>query len=459
MSDEFWHNLVQYHELGLDALRWIVSTSNELDSVAISNSLTKPRRVNYLTDYSWFDAFPYSGKNPEIIRRIYDFKDPDKSTVLRNKRIVSLFNVHEDTACDSLVLSNILNNFYAQIDPKYPITCVKISTTCNPESEFALLDYVDVHRGEKIGNTAINTSSIKVIDPSERPDSDINIAISLTSSLENLLVLGCTAGFRIIPIYDAPDEDTVNRIQTSHDMFASKYDIAVDDYSSIKTGKLFLGATAYAHTEKELPVRYDLIKPGMVVLLTDKFGSLSPLNIFTMEKLGHEFKKVDSRDELVDSVIKSDIIKSLTQPKFSLGKIVAKYSPTYGNEFDIFSNIVAVHPVGTDGTMALLDLARLSKSHLMIREIPMKYEDLAEMATTGCIISNSTSAVNGCHLIVASIEVANHMAEDLKKHNFDATIIGDVSDKEGAKVTISHKLKKYVAANRLINKFELSNSM
>jgi selenophosphate synthase len=457
MSDEFWNNLDQYRELGLDAPRWIASSSDELESLAILDSFAKTKRSNYLTEYSWFDAFPYSGKNPEIVRRVYNFRDFDNANILKNKRIVSLFNVHADTLCDSLALLKMLTNFCAKINPKYRVKCVGISTTSNRESEFVLLDYIDVHRGDKIGNTAINTSSIKVIDPLEQPDSPVNVAISLTASLESLLILGCTTGFRIIPIYDAPNEDMINRIQTSHDVFASKYDIFIDDYSSIKTGKLFLGATAYAHTEKQLPVRYDLIKPGMAVLLTDKLGSLSPLNIFTMEKL-EEFKP-NAPNELADSVIKNEIIKSLTQPKFSLGKIVAKYSPELGNEFDVSTNLVAVHPAGIDGALALLHLARISNSHLKIREIPMKYEEFAIRATTENIISNSTSSANGCHIIIASNEVANQIAEDLKKHNFAAAIIGEVIEKDGAKVTISKKLRSYMAADRLINRFELSDSI
>ena len=457
MSDEFWNNLDQYRELGLDAPRWIASSSDELESLAILDSFAKTKRSNYLTDYSWFDAFPYSGKNPEIVRRVYNFKDFDNASILKNKRIVSLFNVHADTLCDSPALLKMLTNFCAKINPKYRVKCVGISTTSNRESEFVLLDYIDVHRGDKIGNTAINTSSIKVIDPLEQPDSPVNVAISLTASLESLLILGCTTGFRIIPIYDAPNEDMINRIQTSHDVFASKYDIFIDDYSSIKTGKLFLGATAYAHTEKQLPVRYDLIKPGMAVLLTDKLGSLSPLNIFTIEKL-EEFKP-NAPNELADSVIKNEIIKSLTQPKFSLGKIVAKYSPELGNEFDISTNLVAVQPAGIDGALALLHLARISNSHLKIREIPMKYEEFAVRATTENIIPNSTSSANGCHIIIASNDVANQIAEDLKKHNFAATIIGEVIEKDGAKVTISKKLRSYMAADRLINRFELSDSI
>jgi hypothetical protein len=34
MSDEFWNNLDQYRELGLDAPRWIASSSDELESLS-----------------------------------------------------------------------------------------------------------------------------------------------------------------------------------------------------------------------------------------------------------------------------------------------------------------------------------------------------------------------------------------------------------------------------------------
>ena len=89
----------------------------------------------------------------------------------------------------------------------------------------------------------------------------------------------------------------------------------------------------------------------------------------------------------------------------------------------------------------------------------MKYEEFAIRATTEYIIPNSTSSTNGCHIIIACNEVANQIAEDLKKHNFDATIIGEIIEKDGAKVTISQKLRYYMAADCLINRFELSDSI
>jgi selenophosphate synthase len=455
LSDEFWHHIFQYRELGLDPLRWITTSSNEVNSLVLYDSLKQHRKLNHLIEYSWYDAFPYSGKNPDIIRRQCDFKDPAGQSELRKKRIVSLLNIHVDDACNAKVLLEGLSEFYAKINPKYPVRCLKINTTSDPKSEFALLDYIDLHRGEKIGYTVFNTGCIKVIDPSQNPDAEINVHMSLTPALENLALLGCTFGFRIIPVYDAPSEEMINSIQSSHDAFGSKYNIPVDDYGSLKTGKLFLGGTVYAHTEKELPVRYDLISSEMVILLTDKFGSLCPLNTLTIRNLDPTFHGTSNPDERIDYSTGNDILKSLGHPRFSLSKIVAKYSPQFGNQFDTDANIIAVHPVGSDGVLALLHLSRLSNSHLIVNDIPMEYEEHSKQATKECIISNSTCAGNDCHLIVASNEVANNVLEDLRKHSYDPMIIGRVANNDGPKVTISNKLMEFVAAKYIISRFEL----
>jgi hypothetical protein len=186
---------------------------------------------------------------------MYDIKDPKEQSVLRTKRIVSLFNIHSETTDYPRELSKMLLKFYFKINPKHPVRCFEISTTSNTKAEFALLDFIELHRGEKIGYTVIKSSYIKVIDPFQSPDSDINTAISLATSVEYLALLGCTSGFRIVPIYDAPNQDMINHIQDGHSLFSSKYNIPVDDYSSLNLGKLFLGGTAYANIEKEMPVR------------------------------------------------------------------------------------------------------------------------------------------------------------------------------------------------------------
>jgi selenophosphate synthase len=454
LSDAFWHNISQYRRVGLDPLRWITASSNEVTSLTLYESLKLNRKLNHLIEYSWYDAFPYSGKNPDITRRQYDFRNPPEEGELGKKRIASLLNIHEDGASSVKNLAERLSDFYAKINPKPPVRCLKINTTSDSNIEFALLDYIDMHRGEKVGYTVFNVGCIEVFDPTQDPTSEVNVFMSLAPALENLALMGCTFGFRIIPTYSAPSEDMINSIQANHDAFGSKYNIPVDDYSSLKTGRLFLGGTVYGHSEKELPVRYDLVAPGMVILLTDKFGSLSPLTTLTIGKIDPMLRSNSNLGQPFDYANNS-VLKSLSHPRLSLSKIVSKYSPQFGNNFDTRENIIAVHPVGRDGVIACLHLSILSNSHLIIDVIPMKYKELSRGLTKECLVSNSTSSGNGCHLVVASNEVANNVIGELQKYNYDPIIIGRVAEKDGPKVSISSELREFVAGKYITNRFEV----
>jgi len=454
LTHDLWQNIFKYQNLGFDPIGWISNCSNEVDFFSLKKSFEKIKH-NSWSDLSWFDSFHYSGKSPDITRRVYNVNE-SISEGLKNKKIISLIRIHNEIAEDEQSLSHLLDNFYGKKPPKHQLKRVVLSTTSQFESQFGLVDYIDTHRGNKFGYTAINISSGKLIDPDEEPDSMINTSIAICAAIENLLLLGCTSGFRILPIYDAPDEDLLDSIRTNNDKFAAKYNLLLDDYSSLKLGKLFYGATAYAHSTKELPTRYDLIQPGMVLILTDKFGSLTPLSIYTINQIG-EMNSILSKHEPIDTSIKNEIIKSLTQPRFSMGKIISKYCADFGKEVDTKENIISVYPVGSDGILALVNLSRMSNTHLIVDQVPIKHEELARFATDEFLVSNSTAAMNGSHLIVTSEDLAPLILEDLKKHNFNPQIIGFVSDKERPMVTINNNINKFVAAKHITSLFNISS--
>jgi len=456
LAHDFWQSIFKYQNLGFDPIGWISNCSNEVDNLTLDKSFEKIKH-NSWADLSWFDSFHYSGKSPDITRRIYKVNESITED-LKNKKLISLMRIHNEVAEDQQSLSHLLDDFYGKKPPKHPLRRLVVSTTSQYDSQFAVVDYIDTHRGNKLGYTAINISSGKLIDPDEEPDSIVNTSIALTSALENLLLLGCTSGFKIIPIYDAPDESLLDKIRSNIDMFAAKYDLLLDDYSSLKLGKLFFGATAYAHSTKELPVRYDLIQPGMVLILTNKFGSLTPLSIYTINQIG-EMNSILGNHQSIDKNIKDEIIKSLTQPRFSLGKIISKFCAGFGKEFDTNANIVGVYPVGSDGILALLNLAKISNAHIIVNELPIIHEELAKFATDEFLVSNSTASTNGCHLIISSEELAPIIMEDLKKHNFEPQIIGFVNDKEKPMVTINNNINKYVAAKHITSLFNISTQI
>jgi selenophosphate synthase len=455
LSSEFWQRVIEYQNLGLNPVGWISNNSSEIDYFTINETIKDTKKSSSWVDLSWYDAFFYSGKNPEITRRIYGLGGHEPKEII-NKRIVALLRVDSEKVSDSSSLSQVLSDFFSKDHNKFPLKKLAISTTSsNKESQFGLIDHIDVHRGDKVGYTAVNTSSARILDPLQKPDSEVNVEIAFTLALENLLLLGCTTGFKIIPIYDAPDDELLDQIRINNDTFSAKYNIAIDDYSSLKLGSLFYGATTYAHSTNELPVKYDLIEPGMAVILSDYFGSLTPLSINVLKQID---SNVVLNMEFADEAVKGEIIKSLSQPRFSLGKIISKYCPEFGNSFETGSHIISVFPVTTDGVIALLNLSEVSQVQMVIDEIPMKHEDMAIFATNEYLVSNATASTNGCHLIVSSDSVAELILEDLRKHNFRPTKIGRITAKGTPSVRIGRNISKYVAAKHIINKFDIINN-
>ena len=56
---------------------------------------------------------------------------------------------------------------------------------------------------------------------------------------------------------------------------------------------------------------------------------------------------------------KDEVLKSLSEPRFSLGKVISKYCPDFGTPYEKNTHITAVYPVMTDGIFAVAKFARL----------------------------------------------------------------------------------------------------
>jgi len=177
LADDFWQNIFKYQNLGFDPIGWISNCSNEVDYFSLGNSFEQIKH-NSWANLSWFDSFQYSGRNPDITRRIYNVNE-SISDDLKNKKIISLMRIHNDVAEDQQKLSHLLNDFFGKKSPKHQLRRVVLTTTSQYESQFGLVDYIDTHRGNKLGYTAVNISSGKLIDPDEEPDSMVNTSIGL----------------------------------------------------------------------------------------------------------------------------------------------------------------------------------------------------------------------------------------------------------------------------------------
>jgi len=451
LNDNYWELINQYRTMGFDPLRWIPSCSNEIDPHIFWTAVQGIRKNSVKISPSWFDAFYYmDGKTQELTRRVYSFENAILDKEVEIKRALALFRIHTRYGDDANLLSEALQNFLKNFRTKLSVAKSTVVLTEHMDAQFALFDYIETHRGDKVGYTVATTSATSVTDVTQSPDSEIHTNIAMTAAIENLNLLGCTgSSFKIFPIYDAPTEEMLDRIRVNLDSFASRYNFAMEDYSSLKLGKLFYGTTATANSLKELPIKYDLVEEGMEILLTNKFGGLASLSLYMLTKMDPvNISKLEQNGITVSDVTdaKDAALKSLSEPHFSLGKIIAKYCPDFGSTYDKQTHIAAVYPVLSLGLFALRYLAELTNSHLVINELPVKHEQIAKFATKEFLVENATSSTNGCHLVVASKEVTSLIVEDLRKHNFDPTRIGFVAKKGSPVVVIEKDPSQYVSS-------------
>jgi selenophosphate synthase len=458
LSDNFWENIDQYRKLGFDPLRWIPACSNEVDSPVLKAALTDIKRSSIKVSPSWFDSFYHiEGKMPELTRRIYSLTNPVVDKEVEVKRALAIFRVHTGPGEYTPLLSETLQNFFKVFSAKVSVTCATAALTEHPDAQFGMLDYIELHRGDKAGYMPGVTSATQITDVTRTPDSEVHSNIAMTSAIELLNLLGCgiSSTFKLFPVYDAPSEEILDKIRSNLDVFTSRYNLAMEDYSSLKIGKLFFGTSAIATTTKELPTRYDQVEEGMEIIITNKFGGLPAMSLYMLARMDQEnIKKYEQNGIPFASVTEAsdEAIKNLSEPHFALGKTVAKYCPDFGTAFDKNAHITVVYPVGSSGVFALGSLAELANCNLMVNELPVISEDIARFATKEFLVENATASLNGCHLLVATSDVAGLVVEDLKKHNFSPERIGITGKKGAASVVFAKDASQFVASKTKLSR-------
>lgn len=465
MSDNFWEHVNLYRKLGFDPLRWIPTCSNELDINIIKDALAEIKHTSIKVYPNWFDSFYHiDGKIPDLTRRVFNLANPIVDKQVELKRALAVFRIHTGSGEYTPLLLEALQNFFKVFSFKVSVSNLSAVFTEHKDAQFGMFDYIHLHRGDKVGYMPAVTSVTQITDVTKAPDDEIHSNIAMTSSMELLNLLGCgiSSSFKLFPIYDAPSEETLDKIRSNLDAFTSRYNLAMEDYSSLKVGKLFYGTSTMANTTKDLPTKYDQIEEGMQIMITNKFGGLPAVSLYTLGRMDSENINKFEHDGMSFANIteaKDEAMKNLAEPHFALGKIIAKYCPDFEAVYDRQAHIAAVFPIGARGLFALGTLAEIANAQLMINALPIKDEEIAKFATKESLVENATASLNGCHLIVATKDVANLIIEDLKKHNFAPEKIGDVVKKGSASVDFGNiDVNQFVASKVKLTRLMASSS-
>jgi selenophosphate synthase len=463
LSENFWEQINLYRKLGFDPLRWIPSCSNEVDIQVLKCALAEVKHSRIKVSPSWFDSFYHiDGKIPELTRRVYSLANPAMEKEVEQKRALAVFRIHTGSGEHAPLLAKALENFFKIFNSKVSVTSAFAVLTEHKAAEFGMFDYIQLPRGDKIGYMPAVTSVTQVTDVTKAPDADLHSNIAMTSAIELLNLLGCnmksSSSSKLFPIYDAPSEEMLDKIRSNLDAFTSHYDLAMEDYSSLKLGKLFYGTSAVATTTKDLPTKYDQIEEGMEIIITNKFGGLSALGLYTLACMNPEnIAKYEHNGVMPFANVtqaKDEALKNLSEPHFALGKVIAKYCPDFETTYDKLVHITAVYPVGPQGVFALGALAELANVQMMIKDLPVRNEEIAKFVTSEFLVENATASLNGCHIIVATKDVANLIMEELRKHNFAPERIGFVQKKGSWSVSFATDVSQFVASKVKLARLE-----
>ncbi|HKO64400.1 MAG TPA: hypothetical protein VJU13_04305 [Candidatus Nitrosocosmicus sp.] len=435
----------EYNNLGFDPLRWLPDCSNELNHEKFDDIADEFKNRNNLriipNHYSYFQ-YPEK-KDAEIIRRVYKIDEEFRHEDLKTKKAVSILKYDKNTVNDDDLLVNEIKKISDSFDTKIEVDKVSIiPTNSKKDFQFILFDHIKTQRGNKTGYTIVTNANTQATDVTQSIGSPIHMEISFTESISLLNILGCFKDIKLYPIYDAPTDELLDDIRRNIDSYTAKYNYTFEDYSSLKLGSLFFGTTAVGNTHKELPNRYDLIEQDMQIISTDSLGLLACLGLYIttnlddtvfqkMNKYGIDREKVYQLRDLA--------LKSLTEPKISIGKIISKYLPDFENQFDLQSNILVTHPISKSGIASFVELSKLISNQIIIDDVPYVNKDIKNFILKEHLISNVSASTPDTNMIIVSKDFAATIIEDLSKHKFNPAIIGRIGKPGKAGVSFHNK--------------------
>jgi selenophosphate synthase len=439
-----WKLFTKYHDLGFDPLRWLPECSNEIKQNRLKILSEELKRSNLKISPCYYSYFHYpEKKNIEIIRRFYKSNEVLKSEDLKTKKAMSIMKLDKNIVYDNNLLIKKINKMSEQLKAKIEVDKISIIPTNSKEDfQFILFDHIKTQRGNRSGYTIVTNSNTQATDVSQNIESPIHIKISLTESINLLNLLGCSIDIRLFPIYDAPNEDMLDRIRKDIDSFTIKYNYSFEDYSSLKLNGLFFGTTATGNMHKEIPNKYDLIKEDTQIIITDKVGLLACLSLYTIttlnEKLFEKLNKYGIQENELNQ-LKELAIKNLTEPKSSLGKIISKFLPDFENEFDFQSHILVTYPISKNGISSLYEISKLINSELIINDIPLIDKDIANFVSKEYLISNPTASTPNTNIILVSKELSSTVIDELNKNKFNSKVIGKIGKMGTPRITFNNK--------------------
>ena len=145
----------------------------------------------------------------------------------------------------------------------------------------------------------------------------------------------------------------------------------------------------------------------------------------------------------------------MRKPNFSTAKVIYNYLPEFGKEFDRDNHITMTTDVTGPGIFVVKEFAEKAGVDVKLEKIPVIDEDIAEFATEGFIIPNSTAGTNGGTVIFCSKKISDEIMEDLQKEGLKPEKIGRVLGKGQGVVHVNKNIERFIHRKNVLSNFKI----
>ncbi len=472
MFEELLERVKYYKKLGVNPLSLATGCAVKVDLVRVVYPALRKLRPQLeakgfaIAPREDADIFKRTSEGVELHRRIYGLGeealvDPDDIRRIGPSRAITLIQVYQRYADDPDKFSRLIGPLYLKLaESGVPIHLGKGHSIVTPfrEDQFALFDFIKPLGAPVEGFTAANNDTIHIIDPTEEPGDYRQVSGALSNTLNDLFVLGIHEDLKIAPVINAPLEELVDRMFRHAREFAKRVGAEILEVEQPTRGRLLIGATVIGSTVKHPPTFYDRVEPGMKLVATRPFGELAPINVYLASVIDESIvKELEEHgitlEELED--MKDDSFNRIATPNIEVARVISKYLPSDGEEYDPSEHIAASTDVTGPGIYVIWELAELMDARLRLSEIPLLYPRISEYATSTYIIPNATAGTNGSFILVTPETIVDDLVRDLRQKGLEPVVFGEVIGKGKPEVEAPATLKKYVADLKVLSKFKL----
>lgn len=267
------------------------------------------------------------------------------------------------------------------------------------------------HDASSIGYTISNNDTIITADSILRHFAPVSVITALNNALNDIYLTGAIQNLVVRPTYDGTAEE-VAEIRKTFALFEEFHrsrgvDMQIIDEGPLNQGIKVVGGTAIGYTDREIPVMSGL-KPGQEILLTRFLGDLSLLAL-------HRGLHFTGADEDLKQ-LRIEVLQRFATSNYPVAKILTKYLPSYGQEFDEDLHVTFASDVSGPGLFVLEEAARQSGVDVSIDRL--KFIDERSLNQYR---KNQTSSTNGPLMIAGKPSVLAMLESDLQSFGMKET--------------------------------------